>query len=146
MRRVVPWVLAGVQPQARRTWLAGDDVAQAVWRARAVFAGAVRSTRRAARGGGTSGFALDRRPPERPEHPALWHRGAEDALLAGHRPRRVLLLHRYERARERLGSRLCPDERGAGGRRVGRQRDEDLDRRRPPVPLLHRALPHVSPR
>src|SRR5215208_1185246 len=83
---------------------------------------------------------------ERSEHTALWHRGAEDALLAGHRPRRVLLLHWYERARERLGSRLRPDERGAGGRRVARQRHEDLDRRRPPVPLLHRALPHVSPR
>ena len=89
--------------------------------------GALRRYGGASGSGGPGGFALDRGPSERPEHPAPRHGGAEEAISPA-TARGELLLDRYERTRERLGSRLRADGRRTGRRRVARQRHEDLDR------------------
>ena len=70
---------------------------------------------------------LDRRPAERPEHPALRHRGAEGLLPAAHRRRRTVVLHRHERAEFRLRSRRHAHPRGEGRWRLPHQRQQAVD-------------------
>jgi hypothetical protein len=126
--------------------MARDDVAEALRWAREIRPGTLRRYGGASGSGGPSGFALDRGPSERPEHPAPRHGGAEEAISAGNRPRRVLLLDRYERTRERLGSRLRADGRRTGRRRVARQRHEDLDRGSAQIPPRDSAVPDLPAR
>ena len=70
---------------------------------------------------------LDRRPAERPEHPALRHRGAEGLLPARASPRRTVVLHRHERAGFRLRPRRHAHPRGEGRWRLPHQRQQAVD-------------------
>ena len=79
--------------------------------------------------------ALHRRPAERPEHPALRHRGAEAVLRAEDRRRGTDVLHRHERTELRLRPGRHAHPRGESGRWLPDQRQQAVDVQRAPVGL-----------
>jgi hypothetical protein len=135
----------GLLEEARRARLAGDDLAQAVRRPRAVGDGALRRHRRAARRGCPGGRALDRRPAVRAEPAQVRHRAAAAGDPAADRRGGVLLRHRDERAGLGLRPRLDPYEGDPQRRRrLGGQRCQGLDVERAPRPLRDRAGAHLA--
>ena len=141
-RIVVVGPQPGAQPSTRRGRFHRHDLATAVRRFGAELPGALRRHRGTAGGGRADRVPLVRRPPDRPEHPAFRHRGAEAALPAADRPRRDLLRRRHERARLGFGPGLDPHPRRAHRRRLAGQRFEDLDLLCAPGGVLRRAAPH----
>ena len=71
-------------------------------------------------------------------HPALRHRGAEEALAAEARDRRAGRRHRHERARHRLRPAGRAHHRGEEGQPLRAQRLEDLHHQRPARQPDHR--------
>ena len=82
---------------------------------------------------------------DRQSGPLLLRYGTEQQrrdILPAHRARRIMFLHRPERAGCRLRHRQYPHARPRGGRRLARQRDQAVDDQRSPRPLHDRTVPH----
>ena len=93
--------------------------------------------------GGREGVRLDRADPDAPgprhaADQAVRHRGAQAALPAQVRQRRVVAGVRAVRARGGLGPGRDDHQGGQGRRRVGRHRDQELDLQPRDRRLLHR--------
>ena len=136
--------LAGVQPALRRGRVHRHDLACALRRGRAELPRTLRGHRGAAGGGRAGMGTLGRRPAERPDAHALRPGGGARRDPAAHRGRRVLLLHRDERAGLGLRPLLRQVPGRAGEGRVEGQRPQDLDEQRPPLALHDRAAAHLS--
>ena len=118
----------GVQPQAGGAGMARDDVAEALRWAQRDPPWSASSLRRSFWQRGPRWLRTGSRTVRAARASCATARRSRRSDFAGNAPRRVLLLDRYERTRERLGSRLRADGRRTGRRRVARQRHEDLDR------------------
>ena len=123
---------SGVLRRAGPARVGGHDVPAALRRAGRHRPRAVRRRRGAARGRSAGRRALVRRPADRPQPAQARDGRAARAVPARDRGRPLLLRHRHERARQRLGPRLDPDNSRPLRPGVGDQRPQDLDLERPP--------------
>ena len=134
-----------VQPGAGRARLDRHHLAEEVRRPRAELPRAL-CRHRGDPGPQRAGRpALARRPPVGTAAAALRQRGAAPVRRAAHRARRMLFLHRHERAGFRLRPRLGAHPRRARAGRLSRQRHQGLDLGRASQPLLRRAGAHLRP-
>ncbi len=84
--------------------------------------------------------------PGRSDPDCAWNRGAEKSLPRQDSLLRGNLVPALLRAQRRVRPRVAQNAGGVGGRRVRRQRPEDLEYRRPAFGLGHPAGPHRSRR
>ena len=135
---------AGIFPQGRRTRLARHDLAEEIWRPRALVPRALCGDRGNARRQRADAALLRRRPPERPGAAEIRAREHQDGHPAAHLPRRGLLRDRHERAEFRLRPVRGEDPRHQDRRRLSDQRHQDLDLVGPYRRLHDRDLPHLA--
>ena len=128
-----------VQPRAGGTRLGRHDAAAGLWRRRQGRLPPLRAGRGTAVPRRAGVGALDRRPAERPADPEVRHRRAARLLPAAHLQGRGLLLHRHERAAERLRPGRAAHARHAHGRGLAAQGPEAVDHQCAPRALHDRA-------
>ena len=131
-------------PQGRRARLARHDLAEEIWRPRALVPRALCRDRGDARRQRADAALLRRRPPERPGAAEIRARAHQDGHPAAHLPRRDLLCHRHERAEFRLRPVRGEDPRHQDRRRLSDQRHQDLDLVGAYRRLHDRDLPHLA--
>ena len=136
----------GVFPTGRRTRLDRHDLAEEIWRPRALVPRALRGDRGDARRQRADAAFLRRRPAERPGAAEIRPRAHQDGHPAAHLPRRGLLCDRHERAEFRLGSVRGQDQGDQDRRRLADQRHQDLDLVGAHRRLHDRDLPHLAAR
>jgi len=118
------------QPPRRRQRLDRDDLAQAIWRARAQSARTVCRDRRVPRGQRAGKLSFRRRPAEWTDPAEIRARAHQERYSATHLPRRIVLCNRDERTRLWFRPVCRGDQSDQSRWRLAHQWQQDLDDQR----------------